>query len=95
MKKIEWVSITEQLPEIGVEVLLFDDWKCTNGERRQDMKVGYLSEFTIRKTADGKAYNCEWRGHEFLFNITHWMPLPQPPREQAIAELFGNSEQLK
>lgn len=87
MKKIEkkWISTTEQLPEMGVEVLLFDDWKCTNGERRQDMKVGYLSEFTIRKTADGKAYNCEWRGHEFLFNITHWMPLPHkpPPKNDA------------
>lgn len=54
---------SERLPEMEVEVLLFDDWKCTDGERRQDMKVGYLSEFTTRKT--GKAYNCEW--------------LPEPP----------------
>ena len=90
MKKIEtthkkWVSISERLPEIGVEVLLFDDWKCTNGERRQDMKVGYLSEFTIRETADGISHSCEWRGHEFLFNITHWMPLPHkpPPKNDA------------
>ena len=88
-----WVAISEQLPEMEVDVLLFDDWKTSDGERRQDMKVGYLVETTTRQTANGIAVSCEWRGHEFLFNITHWMPLPQPPRE--IAELFGNTEQLK
>ena len=76
---IRWVAVSEKLPEMEVDVLLFDDWKTTDGERRQDMKVGYLSEFTTRKTADGIAYSCEWRGHEFIFNITHWMPLPEPP----------------
>lgn len=76
---IRWVAVSERLPEMEVDVLLFDDWKTTAGGRRQDMKVGYLSEFTTRKTADGIAYSCEWRGHEFLFNITHWMPLPEPP----------------
>lgn len=87
MKKIEkkWTPITEQLPEMGIEVLLFDDWKCTNGERRQDMKVGYLSEFTIRKTAEGISHSCEWRGHDVIINITHWMPLPHkpPPKNDA------------
>ena len=76
---IRWVAISERLPEMEVDVLLFDDWKTSDGERRQDMKVGYLSEFTTRKTAEGISHSCEWRGHEFLFNITHWMPLPEPP----------------
>ncbi|MCZ2129210.1 MAG: DUF551 domain-containing protein [Bacteroidia bacterium] len=76
---MQWVAVSERLPEMEVNVLLFDDWKSTDGERMQDMKVGYLYEYTTRKTADGIAYSCEWRGHEFLFNITHWMPLPEPP----------------
>ena len=88
MKKIEkkpatiWVSITEQLPEMGVEVLLFDDWKCTNGERRQDMKVGYLVETTTRQTANGIAVSCEWCGGDVFINITHWMTLPEPPKNE-------------
>ncbi len=83
MKKIEkkWVSITEQLPEMGVDVLLFDDWKTSDGNQHiQEMKVGYLSEFTTRKTANGIAVSCEWRGHDVFINITHWMPLPLAPK---------------
>jgi len=85
MKKIEkkWVSITEQLPELQADVLLFDNWKTSDGERRQDMKVGRLVEITTRQTANGTAVSCEWRGHDVLINITHWMPLPHPPKNDA------------
>ena len=73
MKKIEkkWVSITEQHPEIGVDVLLFDDWGNGAGNQHtQEMKVGYLVETTTRQTANGIAVSCEWRGHECFIN-TH------------------------
>ena len=71
-----WVSITEQHPEIGVDVLLFD-------QHTQEMKVGYLVETTTRQTANGIAVSCEWRGGDVFINITHWMPLPQPPKNDA------------
>lgn len=77
---IEWIDIKEKLPELEKDVLLFDNWKNTDGEVRQDIKVGYLSEFTTRKTLEGVTHCCEWSGHDFLFNITHWMPLPKPPK---------------
>lgn len=86
MKKIEWVSITEQLPEMGVDVLLFDDWGNGAGNQHtQDMKVGRLVEITTRKTAEGISHSCEWRGHDVIINITHWMPLPHkpPPKNDA------------
>lgn len=74
-----WVAVTERLPELDENVLLFDDWKTTDGEQRKDVRIGYLSEFTTRKTSDGLSHYCEWRGTEFAFNITHWMALPEPP----------------
>ena len=79
--KIEkkWVAISERLPEIGVDVLLFDSYN----QHIQEMKVGYLVETTTRQTANGIAVSCEWRGHECFINITHWMPLPQPPKNDA------------
>ena len=89
MKKIEiekkWVSITEQHPEIGVDVLLFDDWGNGAGNQHtQEMKVGYLVETTTRQTANGIAVSCEWRGGDVFINITHWMPLPpKPPKNDA------------
>lgn len=77
MEKIEkkttyWVSITEILPEIGEDVLLFD-------QHTQEIKVGQLVEITTRQTANGTAVSCEWRGGDVFINITHWMMLPSKP----------------
>lgn len=79
MENNGWIKVEDQLPEIEQEVLLFDDWKTTDGESRKDIRVGYLSEFTTRKDAYGIKNSCEWGGTEFAFNITHWMKLPSPP----------------
>lgn len=75
----QWISLDERLPELEAEVLLFDDWLTSNKEKRQDIRVGHLSEFTTRKKSDGVQYDFVWGGTNFAFNITHWMPLPSPP----------------
>ena len=74
-----WVAIEDKLPELEKNVLIFDKWETTNGETREDMKVGYLESYTTYKTSNGIAKHCEWGGTEFIFNITHWMELPSPP----------------
>lgn len=77
---MEWISINDRLPNLEESVLLFDDWKTTDKEERKDIRLGYLSESTTRKTSNGISVSCEWGGTEFAFNITHWMPLPEPPK---------------
>lgn len=73
-----WISVNERLPELDESVLLFDNWK-SNGEERFDIRLGYLSEYITRKTSEGVTNHCEWGGTDYAFNITHWMPLPNPP----------------
>ena len=53
----EWISVTERLPDIGVEVIVYseDDGIC----------VDYY---------DGDSFG--------YYDVTHWMPLPQPPKEE-------------
>jgi hypothetical protein len=75
----EWISVKDKLPELEQYVLLFDYWKSSEGKEYKDMRVGYLDEYTTRKTSEGLTHSLEWKGTEFAFNITHWMPLPQPP----------------
>lgn len=60
----EWISVKDQLPRPGQEVLAFDD--------------GILRVQAISSNGTWHPYlngrNC---------NPTHWMPLPEPPKEQA------------
>ena len=53
----EWISVNDELPVEGVEVLAWED--C-------------LYHVTF------------WTGDEWdaMGDITHWMPLPEPPEEQ-------------
>jgi hypothetical protein len=78
---MNWISVKERLPEYEVDVLLFDDWKSNDGKIYKDVRVGYLREVITRKGSDGIYNTCEWGGTEYAFNITHWMPLPEPPKQ--------------
>lgn len=68
IKDKQWIPVCERLPEDGQTVLTID----SEGE----MNVCF--------------YECEWEGIfqmcgglVKIFNITHWMPLPAPPKEEA------------
>jgi len=77
----EWVDVNERLPELDESVLLFDDWKSTEGKEYKDIRIGHLSQFTTSKSSTGIQNYCEWGGTESAFNITHWMPLPPNPKK--------------
>lgn len=64
----KWIPVTERLPEEGEEVMVFGYWH----EKFQPLMC-YLSPH--RKG--------EWfttvAGQQ-VYEVTHWMPLPQPPK---------------
>lgn len=61
-----WIPVTERLPDDGVEVLV-----------------------SVDENSDDCGYHvCLYRGDEwvrsesgsgYIFGVTHWMPLPEPP----------------
>ena len=66
----KWIPVTERLPDSQADVLVVAFWH----ERWQPM-IGWHSE-------RGK----KWRvftshGARVPGGVTHWMPLPEPPRE--------------
>ena len=67
----EWISVKDRLPEDITNVLVFGEyWK---------VMIAQLDFFN----GDGKAWyekNGGFRGHVDSDNITHWMPLPEPPK---------------
>lgn len=61
----KWIPVTERLPEDLQDVL------CIN--KYHFYLVGWL-------TLDAAGnYKCETDG-ELMFDVTHWMPLPSPPK---------------
>lgn len=92
-----WISVDEKLPENGQMVMIFDgnaiQWKSEisvavfyKGRTAEEMK----------KLSFGTIYGCDEYGnnkkpynwhcphsHMVWFGqyVTHWMPLPEPPKE--------------
>ena len=62
----EWISVSEQLPEDGVEVLVSVD------ENSDDcgLHVCVYDDGTFQRSEAG-----------YVWGVTHWMPLPAPPTD--------------
>lgn len=63
-----WVSVNDRAPDNGQDVLVYiDDWG--------------KSRITGLNYDNGAWYDCIMNCEVVIPNITHWMPLPEPPRE--------------
>lgn len=62
-----WVSVNDRLPEIGKVVLAFGTRSATTGMFRGTM-INRLDVWM-------------WK-HNTSKKVTHWMPLPEPPKEE-------------
>ena len=60
---MEWIKVSEQLPETGKDVLV------TDGEAQMVATIRTNGTFDFW-------YNSKFWEHE---NVTHWMPLPNLP----------------
>ena len=73
LERDRWISVKEELPDIDQDVLVMVHWR----DYPEDMMVY------------GRRYKTRWylwNGElgELIkgFDITHWMPLPEPPKEE-------------
>ena len=67
----EWISVKDKLPELHEEVLVCNE------------EYG-LSELGFATVAvlDGTDWIETWDRRTEIHYITHWMPLPEPPKEE-------------
>lgn len=73
LNKHPWIPVTERLPESGVCVLVTDGLEVGEGWITEIINTkGHFSRWCC-PTAD---IDVDRRP------ITHWMPLPQPPKEE-------------
>ncbi len=68
LRKRQWISVKDRLPKPAENVLIFTD--CYGGW----VDIGrYVLQGNLPFWARG--------GTEIKDNVTHWMPLPEPPKE--------------
>ena len=65
----KWISVKDRLPEIGQPVLIcIPKWE---GEEIQAAKL----------ESDGKMFEVCGEFYAGTWDVTHWMPLPEPPKD--------------
>jgi hypothetical protein len=82
-----WIPVTERLPEKTGTYLAWTKWDLTEADEEPS---AYPIEYDAEEEAFGwwkSYYDAEtlgWAGEDFIRyeGITHWMPLPEPPKEE-------------
>jgi hypothetical protein len=75
---MKWISVNDQLPEVSKDILFCDEEKVYFGfygyktTDRERLDLGFIDK-EMHSDAIGYAY--------FEENITHWMPIPKPPKK--------------
>lgn len=92
----EWISVKDRLPEKEGQYLCASYYKTTNSWHTnlywftKDLYKFNDLDFSDKKGVSGFwDSDSEWGccHHE---NVTHWMPLPEPPKaEQKLKEMRG------
>jgi hypothetical protein len=63
----KWIPVSERLPKHGEIVVCYLKWKDTRILQRDNYNDMWF----------GYGRGDDWKGE----NVTHWMPLPTPPKE--------------
>jgi hypothetical protein len=80
----EWISVEDRLPDAYTDVIFFGSSK-SEGEPgvyfgyRGDTG-NYLSGGSRMRWYDKGSREDELYGYDELTFVTHWMPLPEPPK---------------
>ena len=83
-----WISVKDRLPEKEGKYLVY----INDGRDFIGMACFYLDlhkfnkyEFPNQHRPGWCQYDSEWGDYE-VSNVTHWMPLPEPPKEDEREE---------
>ena len=71
-----WIPVTERLPPIGEDVIVFAD--------RTTIRIWSLERY--HPTIADVFWEREDGYHEDTDAVTHWMPLPEPPKADKDGE---------
>ncbi|MCK4826120.1 DUF551 domain-containing protein [bacterium] len=77
---MEWISVEDRLPKSkqAVDVFCVDLW---NKKKKRIINAKYTKTYGFDYTEDS-GYPQDAAGIENSYKVTHWMPLPAPPKQE-------------
>lgn len=76
----QWISVKDRLPEIDEEVIVAVPFVFEDESGPTKEKGCWIKTARLMSEPEG----AKWSIHieeKWITHITHWMPLPQPPKE--------------
>ncbi|WP_182002756.1 DUF551 domain-containing protein [Acinetobacter lactucae] len=92
---MEWISVEEQMPQYGQPVLVFckkasykhDGLKLTVAAYQTAKEIYETSDYFDDESeaedgwvAEVSLFDSDYGGRWMNEEVTHWMPLPEPPK---------------
>ena len=83
VQQMRWIPVEERLPEPNTGD---GYWVAKKGPRGNTMmKLAQYSDYGMAMSIDAVT-DITWRDWDFskITDVTHWMPLPKPPKEDNL-----------
>ena len=87
---MDWISVKERLPEKDISILAFSEdeviqtvWYYHHAYRAASMNIINGMECPLPESKESQGWSCVCEDSYYqMGRFTHWMPLPEPPKEK-------------
>ena len=82
-KEEGWISVKDKMPKMDHEVLVYAVGKIDGfiGDSAYAICKRFIQHI-LPSSPGHEVWNTPWQYFHTDFEITHWMPLPEPPKEE-------------
>ena len=81
IKERLWISVNDRLPEVDKSVIVFARGKNNPIYKIAIASMSNKNVFDVRLETE-LYWREPWQFFNTNYEITHWMPLPEPPKEE-------------